>query len=108
MNDRSINLLENYVNKTPFLRLTAKFNSALEALPVLSAHPVELLFLDIQMPELSGVETARQIRAAIGHEAAIIILTAYDWTDIEEEAKAAGVTAFIPAFIWLAWMRMAR
>lgn len=41
-----ISLLESYVNKTPFLRLTAKFNSALEALPVLSAQPVELLFLD--------------------------------------------------------------
>ena len=44
----AISLLESYVNKTPFLRLTAKFNSALEALPVLSAQPVELLFLDIQ------------------------------------------------------------
>lgn len=51
----AISLLESYVNKTPFLRLTAKFNSALEALPVLSAQPVELLFLDIQMPELSGM-----------------------------------------------------
>ena len=50
----AISLLESYVDKTPFLRLTAKFNSALEALPVLSAQPVELLFLDIQMPELSG------------------------------------------------------
>ena len=47
----AISLLESYVNKTPFLRLTAKFNSALEALPVLSAQPVELLFLDIQMPD---------------------------------------------------------
>ena len=50
--------------------------------------------IDWQMPELSGVETARRIRNAIGDEAPIIILTAYDWTDIEEEAKAAGVTAF--------------
>ncbi len=50
--------------------------------------------IDWQMPELSGIETCRRIRAAIGHEAPIIILTAYDWTDIEEEARAAGVTAF--------------
>ena len=49
----AISLLESYVDKTPFLRLTAKFNSALEALPVLSAQPVELLFLDIQMPAVS-------------------------------------------------------
>ncbi|MCM1308006.1 MAG: response regulator [Butyrivibrio sp.] len=50
--------------------------------------------IDWQMPEMSGIETTRRIRAAIGHEAPIIILTAYDWTDIEEEAKQAGVTAF--------------
>ncbi len=50
--------------------------------------------IDWQMPETSGVETTRRIRRAVGDEAPIIILTAYDWTDIEEEAKAAGVTAF--------------
>ncbi|MDE6749936.1 MAG: response regulator [Lachnospiraceae bacterium] len=50
--------------------------------------------IDWQMPILSGVETARKIRETVGNEAPIIILTAYDWTDIEEEAKAAGVTAF--------------
>lgn len=50
--------------------------------------------IDWQMPEMSGVETARKIRSAVGDEAPIIILTAYDWTDIEEEAKEAGVTAF--------------
>ncbi len=50
--------------------------------------------IDWQMPGLSGLETAKKIRNVIGNEAAIIILTAYDWTDIEEEAKAAGITAF--------------
>ena len=50
--------------------------------------------IDWQMPELSGVETARKIRNVAGSDAPIIILTAYDWSDIEEEAKAAGVTAF--------------
>lgn len=50
--------------------------------------------IDWQMPEMSGIETTRRIRAAIGQDAPIIILTAYDWTDIEEEAIAAGVTAF--------------
>ena len=50
--------------------------------------------IDWQMPGLSGVETARKIRETVGDEAPIIILTAYEWADIEEEAKAAGVTAF--------------
>ncbi|MCM1528798.1 MAG: response regulator [Alistipes sp.] len=50
--------------------------------------------IDWQMPEMSGIETTRRIRAAIGDDAPIIILTAYDWTDIEEEAMQVGVTAF--------------
>ena len=50
--------------------------------------------IDWQMPETSGVETARKIRSVAGNDVPIIILTAYDWSDIEEEAKAAGVTAF--------------
>lgn len=50
--------------------------------------------IDWQMPGLSGVETAKKIRSAVGNNAPIIILTAYDWLDIEKEAKAAGVTAF--------------
>ena len=63
-----------------------------------SAHnegdPYHTYIIDWQMPEMSGIETCRRIRAAIGGDVPIIILTAYDWTDIEEEAKAAGVTAF--------------
>ena len=50
--------------------------------------------IDWQMPEITGVETARRIRKAVGDEAPIIILTAYEWSDIEEEAREAGVTAF--------------
>ncbi|MCM1159034.1 MAG: response regulator [Bacteroidales bacterium] len=50
--------------------------------------------IDWQMPEMSGIDTTRRIRAAVGSESPIIILTAYDWTDIEEEAMEAGVTAF--------------
>ncbi len=56
--------------------------------------PYRTFIIDWQMPETSGVETARRIRSVIGKETPIIILTAYDWTDIEEEAKEAGVTAF--------------
>lgn len=51
--------------------------------------------VDWQMPEQSGIETARKIRRAVGENAPIIILTAYDWTDIEQEAKEAGVTGFV-------------
>ena len=46
------------------------------------------------MPDMNGIETVRRIRKVIGESVPIIILTAYDWADIEEEAKEAGVTAF--------------
>ena len=47
------------------------------------------------MPDLNGVETTRRIRKIIGDDTPIIILTSYDWSDIEEEAREAGVTAFV-------------
>lgn len=49
--------------------------------------------IDWRLPDMNGVEVARQIRS-LGDNMPIIILTAYDWEDIEEEALAAGVTAF--------------
>ena len=48
-------LLESYVSKTPYLNLTGTYNSAITAMRDLRDNPVPLLFLDIQMPELSGV-----------------------------------------------------
>lgn len=49
--------------------------------------------IDWRLPDMNGIEVTRQIRR-MGDDTPIIILTAYDWTDIEAEAKAAGVTAF--------------
>ena len=51
--------------------------------------------IDWLMPDMNGVETTRRIRQIVGDEAPIIVLTAYDWSDIEEEARKAGVTAFV-------------
>lgn len=69
----AISLLESYVNKTPFLRLAGKYNSAINALPVLSKEPVDLLLLDIQMPELNGMEFSRTLEA----DMRIIFTTAF-------------------------------
>jgi CheY-like chemotaxis protein len=59
-------------------------------------EPYNLILVDWQMPEMDGVETTRRIREIIGNETAIIILTAYRWDDIQEEAVSAGVDSFIP------------
>ncbi len=50
--------------------------------------------IDLLIPDLNGIEVVRRIRKEIGNEVPIVILTAYDWSDIEVEARAAGVTAF--------------
>ncbi len=50
--------------------------------------------IDWLLPDMNGIEVARRIRKEIGDEVPIIVLTAYDWSDIEEEATEAGVTAF--------------
>ena len=70
---------------------------ALEMVKIRHARrePFNLIVVDWQMPEMDGVETTRQIRSVIGNESAIIILTAYNWDDIIDEAIAAGVDSFI-------------
>ena len=55
----------------------------------------DLIIVDWQMPEMDGLEVTRQIRSILGNETAIIILTAYNWDDIIEEAVSAGVDSFI-------------
>ena len=61
--------------------------------------------IDWLMPDMNGIETVRRIRAVIGDETPIIILTAYDWSDIEQEAKEAGVTAFVEKPIFMSELR---
>ena len=55
----------------------------------------KVYIVDWLMPDMNGIETVRRIRKVVGEDASIIILTAYDWTDIETEAREAGVTGFI-------------
>ena len=55
----------------------------------------KIYMIDWLMPDLNGIETARRIRKIIGQEYPIIMLSAYDWGEIEAEAKEAGVTDFI-------------
>ena len=54
----------------------------------------KVYIIDWLIPDLNGVEVVRRIRREVGGDASIIILTAYDWSDIEAEAREAGVTAF--------------
>ena len=61
--------------------------------------------IDWLIPDMNGIEIVRQIRKVIGNRCPIIILTAYDWADIEDEARAAGVTAFCEKPLFLSELR---
>lgn len=67
-------LLESYASKTPFLELKGKYNSALNAMDALHNEPVQVLFLDIQMPELSGMEFSKMLPP----ETKVIFTTAFE------------------------------
>lgn len=61
--------------------------------------------IDWLMPDMNGIETVRRIRKVIEPGTPIIILTAYDWSDIEQEAREAGVTAFVGKPLFMSELR---
>ena len=61
--------------------------------------------IDWLMPDMNGIETVRRIRRVIGDSKPIIILTAYDWSDVEQEAREAGVTAFCEKPLFMSQLR---
>ena len=63
--------------------------------------------IDWQMPDMNGIETVRRIRKIVEKDIPIIILTAYDWADVEEEAREAGVTAFVSKPLFMSELRAA-
>lgn len=72
-------LLKSYAERTPFLSLRGTYGSALEAMKELRDNPAQLLFLDIQMPELSGIEFAK----ILPQETKVIFTTAFQQYAVE-------------------------
>ena len=69
------------------------------------ADEFRVYIIDWLMPDQNGIETVRRIRRIIGDSTPIIILTAYDWADIETEARDAGVTAFCSKPLFMSELR---
>jgi two-component system, LytTR family, response regulator len=69
----ALQLLEDFVNKTPYLKLAGKFEEPLQALSVLESQQIDLLFLDIKMPDISGIDFYRSLK----NKPAVIFTTAY-------------------------------
>ena len=79
----ALGLLESYVNKTPFLELVGKYSSAVQAIKELPEKHIDLLFLDIQMPELNGLEFSKMVDSGTR----IVFTTAFD------QSQCAGLPA---------------
>ena len=75
----ALNLLESYVKKTPFLTLQGKYSSAVQAMNELPQKSVDLLFLDIQMPNLSGLEFSKMVN----EKTRIVFVTAFEQYALE-------------------------
>ena len=74
----ALGLVSSFVQQTPFLNLIGKFSSAVEALKAVHSQKIDLIFLDIQMPDLNGIELARVIDASKGDKPRIVFTTAYN------------------------------
>ena len=55
----------------------------------------QIILLDWKLPDMDGIDTARRIRQELGDKVPILLISAYDWGEIEDQAKAAGITGFI-------------
>ncbi len=71
----ALEMMASYVRKTPYLELSGAFGSSIEALDFLRKNPVELAFLDIQMPDLNGLELADLLS---GSRTRLVFVTAYE------------------------------
>lgn len=80
----ALELLSKFIEQTAFLKLTGKFSNAIEALSFINKNEVQLIFMDIQMPDLSGMELARVLDGKKKSEhTRIIFATAYHQFAIE-------------------------
>jgi two-component system, LytTR family, response regulator LytT len=98
----ALDLMEKYVKKTPFLILVARCKSAFEAMEVIKNKPVDLVFLDIQMPELSGIDFSRMIQ----HGPKVIFTTAFENYAIEGY-KVDGLDYLLKPFNYDEFLRAA-
>lgn len=58
-------------------------------------RPYHIILMDWKLPGMDGIRTARKLRELCGDELPILLISAYDWSEIEEEARAAGISGFI-------------
>src|ERR1700688_3766622 len=79
----ALGLVCSFIEQTPFLNLIGRYSSAVEALKAIHAQKVDVIFLDIQMPDLNGIELARVLDNSKTNKPRIIFTTAYNQFALE-------------------------
>lgn len=79
----ALGLVSSFITKTPFLELTGKYSNAVEALNAIHNQDIDLIFLDIQMPDLTGIELARVLEKNESKTPKIIFTTAFNQFALE-------------------------
>ena len=79
----ALGLVASFIGQTPFLNLLGKYSSAVEALKAIHSQKVDVVFLDIQMPDLNGIELARVLDNSKSNKPRIIFTTAYNQFALE-------------------------
>jgi DNA-binding LytR/AlgR family response regulator len=79
----ALGLVSSFIEQTPFLKLAGRFSSAVEALRAIHAEKIDVVFLDIQMPDLNGIELARVLDNSKANKPRIIFTTAYNQFALE-------------------------
>ena len=72
---------------------------------VMRSDNYSVYIIDWLLPDMNGIEVARRIRKEVDEQVPIIVLTAYDWSDIEDEAREAGINAFCSKPLFLSELR---
>ena len=94
-------LLETAVDTLQSLGLVVEqASSGLEALGMIkhresTGKNYDIVIIDLKMPDIDGIETIRRVRAEISSKVPILLISAYSWSDVEQEAKEAGVNGFL-------------
>ena len=88
-------MISNGLNASPQIEVVATSFNAQDARAKIDKFQPDVMTLDVEMPGMNGLETTKEIRKIVGDELPILIISAYDWSDIEDEARAAGAHGFI-------------
>ena len=92
----ALDLLESYVKKTSFLHLSGRCNNAFEAIEIINNEKIDLIFLDINMPECNGIEYAQLLRQDVNTAHLPIVFMTSDAADLtRRKAMAAGADDYI-------------